>query len=312
MQADNRLQRVGEVPAPFRLALGEGLTLAAVGGGQVVGSGQQRAEELAVVDHAADGNAAEADAVIGALAPDQALARAGPAHVVIGDGDLQRRVGGLRAGIGEEHVVEIARRQRGQARGQLKGQGMAELEVRGEVEFGRLALDRRDDRGAAVAGVAAPKGRRRVENCAPLRRVVVHVLGARDQARPLLERAIGRERHPERGEIIGNFGALSGGGHRGSPGFDGISEQCSRLCPLSSCRFVRAVPNHEHTNTGDRDLEVGPRAASDARALQARRQAALASGRGSRPRRQGATVAGSRRTAPSHVTHRGTRPAFRR
>ena len=95
MQGDDAFERIGEVAAPFRLALGEGLTLAVVGRRQVIDAGEQRAEELAVVDHAADRNAAEADAVIGALAPDQALARPVPAHVVIGERDLQRRVAGL-------------------------------------------------------------------------------------------------------------------------------------------------------------------------------------------------------------------------
>ncbi len=121
MQADDALQLVGEMRAPFRLALGEGLMLARVGRGQMVDAGEQRAEELAVVDHAADADAAEADAVIAALAPDQALARAVPRHVVEGERDLQRGVGGLRARIAEEHVVEIARRERGDARRQREG-----------------------------------------------------------------------------------------------------------------------------------------------------------------------------------------------
>ena len=38
----------------------------------MVDAGQQRAEDLAVADDAADGSAAEADAVIAALAADQA------------------------------------------------------------------------------------------------------------------------------------------------------------------------------------------------------------------------------------------------
>ena len=83
--------------APFGLALGEGLMLAVIGRGQMVDAGEQRAKELAVVDHAADRNAAEANAVVGALAADQTLARALPAHVVIGKRDLERRVAGLGA-----------------------------------------------------------------------------------------------------------------------------------------------------------------------------------------------------------------------
>ena len=43
---------------------------------QVVDAGQQGAEELAVGDDAADRDAAEADAVIAALAADEARARA--------------------------------------------------------------------------------------------------------------------------------------------------------------------------------------------------------------------------------------------
>ena len=78
MQRDDALEIVGEMRAPFRLALGEGLLLAIVGRRQVVDAGEQRAEEFAVGDDAADRNAAEADAVIAALAPDQAGARPSP------------------------------------------------------------------------------------------------------------------------------------------------------------------------------------------------------------------------------------------
>ena len=130
MQRHDPLERVGEMSAPFRLALGEGLMLAVVGRGQMVDAGKQRAEILAVVDHAADRNAAEADAVIGPLAADQALARALPAHVVIGERDLQRRVAGLGAGIAVEHVIEIARRELGYAGSELERQRMGEREGR--------------------------------------------------------------------------------------------------------------------------------------------------------------------------------------
>ncbi len=69
-------QLVGQVRAPLRLALGEGLLGAVVGRRQVVDAGQHVAELLAVGDHAADRDAAEADAVIAALAADEARARA--------------------------------------------------------------------------------------------------------------------------------------------------------------------------------------------------------------------------------------------
>jgi hypothetical protein len=73
---------------------------------------------------------------------------------------------------------------------------MAELERRREIELRGLLLDGGDDRVAVVAGVAAPQARGTVENGAPVGRVVVHVLRARDEAGPLLEGAVGRERQP--------------------------------------------------------------------------------------------------------------------
>ena len=86
----------------------------------MIDAGEQRAEELAVGDDAADRDAAEADAVIAALAADQARARALPRARVIGERDLQRGVDRFRAGIAEEHVVEIARRQRRDARSRAR------------------------------------------------------------------------------------------------------------------------------------------------------------------------------------------------
>ena len=135
VQGDDALERVGEMAAPFRLALGERLMLAVIGRRQMIDAGEQRAEELAVVDHAADRDAAEADAVIAALAADQALARALSAHVVVGERDLERRVDGFGARIAEEHVIEIARRELGDARGELERQRMGELEGRREIEL---------------------------------------------------------------------------------------------------------------------------------------------------------------------------------
>ena len=73
VQRDDALELVGEMGAPLGLALGEGLVLAVVGVGQVVDAGEQRAELLAVRHDAADRDAAEADAVVAALAADQPL-----------------------------------------------------------------------------------------------------------------------------------------------------------------------------------------------------------------------------------------------
>ena len=80
-------------------------------------------------------------------------------------------------------MVEIARRERRDARCELEGLGMGELEGRRDSRAPRPGLDRRDDRVAVVAGVAAPQAGRAVEHGAAVGRVVMHVLGAGDQPR---------------------------------------------------------------------------------------------------------------------------------
>src|SRR5215469_3650923 len=110
--------------APFRLALGEGLMLATVGRWQVIDAGQKQAEEFAVVDDAADRDAAKADAVIATLATDQPGAAALPAHIMVGERDFERGIDRLRARVAEEHPIEVARRQRRNAAGELERRRM--------------------------------------------------------------------------------------------------------------------------------------------------------------------------------------------
>ena len=203
VQVDEPGQFVGQMRAPLRLALGEGLLGAVVGRLQVVDALQHVAELLAVGDHAADRDAAEADAVIAALAADEARARALAAGLVIGERDLERGVDGLAARVGEEGIVEIARRQQRQPRCQLEHLGVAVLEGRRVVELGRHLLDGLDDRLAAVAGVDAEEARGGVDHLGAVGLEVVHALGAGEQARPLLEGAVGRERHPVGLEFVG-------------------------------------------------------------------------------------------------------------
>ena len=203
MQRNDPLQIVGEVRAPWRLALGEGLVLTAIGRRQMIDAGKQRAEEFAIVDDAADRNAAEADAVIAALAADQPGARALAAHVMVRERDFERGVDRFGSGIAEKHPVEPGRRQRRDPVRQLERLRMGELERRRVVEFFSLARDRGHDRIAAVAGIAAPQPGGAVEQGAAIGGVVVHVLGAHDEPRRSFEGAVGRERHPERFEIVG-------------------------------------------------------------------------------------------------------------
>src|SRR4029079_6900669 len=88
------------------------LLLAVVGVRQVVDARQHRAERLAVVAKPADRHAAEADAVIAALAADEARALALALRHPVGERDLERGVGGFRSGVAEEHAVEVGGRQR--------------------------------------------------------------------------------------------------------------------------------------------------------------------------------------------------------
>ena len=106
----------------------------------VIDAGQQRAEHLAVGDDAADRDAAEIDAVIAALAADQAEARAVALGAVIGERDLERGLDRLRAGVGEEDMVDARRHDGDEARGQLEGLRVAHLEGRRVVELARPAL----------------------------------------------------------------------------------------------------------------------------------------------------------------------------
>ena len=80
---------------------------------------------------------------------------------------------------------------------------MGVLEGRREIERRGGVLDRLDDRLAAMAGVDAEQARRGVDDLAAVRREVVHVLGAGEEARPLLEGAVRRERQPIGLELVG-------------------------------------------------------------------------------------------------------------
>src|SRR5690606_922802 len=107
---------------------------------QMVDAGEQGAEELAVLDDAADGNPAEADAVVAALPADQPRPRALARDVPVGEGDLEGGVDRLGAGIAEEDVVEVARGELRDAGGEREGPAVAELEGRREIELRRLTL----------------------------------------------------------------------------------------------------------------------------------------------------------------------------
>ena len=79
--------------APFGLSLGEGVVLQAMGMGQMIDARKSAAKIFAVVGDAANRDAAETDTVIALLAADQAGARRVAGNIVIGERNLQRRIG---------------------------------------------------------------------------------------------------------------------------------------------------------------------------------------------------------------------------
>ncbi len=123
MQRDEPLELVGELRAMRRLAARERIALDVVRVDQVIDAGNHRGgPHLAIRHHAADADAAEAHAVVAALAADQPRARGVAFHAVIRQRDLERGVDRLRARVGEEHVIE--------PRGRDAHHGVRELERR--------------------------------------------------------------------------------------------------------------------------------------------------------------------------------------
>jgi hypothetical protein len=225
--SDESLELVGQVRAVFRLAARVRVPGDVVRVRQVVDAGQPRAEPLAVVDHAADGNAAETDAVVAALATDQARARAFTTCTLVGERDLERGVDRLRPRVREEDVTQSVRQPVHDVVGELERGRVPHLEGRRVFHGGDLPAHRLRDLLAAVACVDAPEPRHRVQDLPPVRRPVVHAFRAGEQARVGLELPVGRERHPEGVEVCWS----ESGGHQGPQ--CGVS---SVWCPAVSRR----------------------------------------------------------------------------
>ena len=216
VQRDQVEQAVGQgLTALGRLALGEGAG-GRLGVGQVVGL-DALAVDLAVGDHAADRDAAEVDAVVALLAANQARLAALALQAPVSARHLQRRVGGLGAAGGEEHVIEPRGRQAFQLVGQLERKWVAELERGRIVELRGLLAHGLGDLAPAMAEARAPQAREAVEHLAAIGGGEVGALRGHDHARVALELAVGGEGHPVRvepGGVVagGTDDGLWGGG----------------------------------------------------------------------------------------------------
>jgi hypothetical protein len=99
-------------------------------------------------------------------------------------------------------VVQIAWRQRRDPAGQGKRFRMPELKRRRKSELACLRSYGLDDRSAAMSRVGAPKTRAAIDDGAALWAEIMHVLSIGEKSRALLERTIGRKRHPIGVKII--------------------------------------------------------------------------------------------------------------
>ena len=141
MQRHHPLDIVGEFGAVLRLILGKRVAGEIMGVTDVIDTRQMGRKRAAVRHHAADRHAAETDAVIAALAADQARPRSLSDGALVGERDLQRGVDRLGARIGEEDAIEPLRRDLGKPLGEIERQRMAHVERGREVEVRQAALD---------------------------------------------------------------------------------------------------------------------------------------------------------------------------
>src|SRR5687768_1371360 len=120
MELNEPFQLVGQMGAPFGLSSRERLLFAVVGVGQMIGARQERAEPFAIGNHSTNRDPSKTHSMITALAANHALAGSLTAGAMISQRHFKRGIGGLGSGIAEESIVEIARRQVRQPRGELE------------------------------------------------------------------------------------------------------------------------------------------------------------------------------------------------
>ena len=176
VQIDEPRKVIGEVGAVRALA-GRVQVLLQVRVPHVHDAGDARTVLAPVVDDAGQRDAAEVDAVIRALARHEHRPARLSARLVVGERDLHRRVHRFRAGVDEEDVIEVARRELGDARRELEALRMRAQERGDEIEIAELPVHRLGDLLAAVAGGDAEQPRRCVDDLLAAIVPVVHPFG---------------------------------------------------------------------------------------------------------------------------------------
>ena len=134
VERDEAFEIVRQFRAVLRLAAREGVLRNVMRVAQMVDAGEQSAEHLSVAADAADAHAAEIDAVIAALAADQAHLGGVALGAMIGDRHLQCRLDRFRTGVGEEDVIEALGRDIDEAGCGFESLVVAHLEGAGIIE----------------------------------------------------------------------------------------------------------------------------------------------------------------------------------
>jgi len=162
----------------------------------VCDAGHADAESLAILHQAAETGAADVDPMVGAFPRHHAHALTLTAGAVIGKGNLDGGIHGLRARVGEEHLVDALRRERRHPSGEFELGRMGALEGRAVIELHNLVGNRVGDLPATVTGGATEQPRGPVEDLFALVVPVVHALATHEDPRMGLEFAVSRKRHP--------------------------------------------------------------------------------------------------------------------
>ena len=170
--------------------------------------------------------------MIGDLAADE-LGLAGVAGaLVVGAGELDRRLHGLRAARGEEDAIQVARRQRRDPSGELDRPRVRVAPDGEEVELRDLARRGVAELRPAVAGVDAEEGREAVQIAVALLVPDVGPLAADDDRDVgVVVGAVPREVHPQ--VALGELLEIRGGGRHGCAGSChlGLSSRPATACP---------------------------------------------------------------------------------
>ncbi len=220
LEDDALLELVGEREHERLLVVGERVATA-VGVRHVAGAGGQRLEGRAQRGNTGDRERAQRGAVVRGAPGDHlvALSLADGAEVLTRE--LPRRLDRFGTASGEEHPVEVAGRERGEARRQLDRRWVRVRPHREVVERLRLDARRLGEIGTTVTDLHGEEARQPVEQLVPGRVPEPAPLTARDD----VHRRVGPvpaeagEVHPEvtvgeRAELVGRPGSVAGLGHR--------------------------------------------------------------------------------------------------